>query len=197
MTRFKTALFYLLSFTWGIVMTLIGSIVMLALLVSGHEIKKFNDRYYAEIGQDWGGVSLGCFFLVNKFSSLYLKQHESGHGVQNIIFGPLMPFVVCIPSVIRYWIMEIDGYRTKWFFVSVVAAVGSAVSAALLSVGIIYSMLACTIVGALLGGYMITLLVWLLLFELPKYKNGNPDYYSIWFEKGASDLGKKYCPENT
>lgn len=33
--------------------------------------------------------------------------HECGHGIQNIIFGPLFPFLVAIPSVIRYWYREV------------------------------------------------------------------------------------------
>ena len=32
-----------------------------------------------------------------------LIRHEGGHGIQNIIFGVLMPFLVSIPSFIRYW----------------------------------------------------------------------------------------------
>jgi hypothetical protein len=37
----------------------------------------------------------------------YTKQHEVGHSVQNCFFGPLMPFIVSIPSVIRYWYRRI------------------------------------------------------------------------------------------
>ena len=35
-----------------------------------------------------------------------MLYHESGHGIQNLLFGPLMPFVVSIPSAIRYWYRE-------------------------------------------------------------------------------------------
>lgn len=34
-------------------------------------------------------------------------MHEWGHGIQNIILGPLMPFLVAIPSCIRYWYREL------------------------------------------------------------------------------------------
>lgn len=32
----------------------------------------------------------------------YLRSHECGHGLQNIILGPLFPFVIAIPSAIKY-----------------------------------------------------------------------------------------------
>lgn len=37
--------------------------------------------------------------------------HEAGHGLQNIVWGFLFPFVVCIPSAIRYWYRELKYHR--------------------------------------------------------------------------------------
>ena len=37
--------------------------------------------------------------------------HECGHGIQNCIWGPLMIFVVCIPSATRYWYREFKYHR--------------------------------------------------------------------------------------
>lgn len=36
-----------------------------------------------------------------------IRQHESGHGLQNIMLGVLMPFLVSIPSMIRCWYREL------------------------------------------------------------------------------------------
>jgi hypothetical protein len=117
-------LFYFLSFTWGLPMTLIGCLVAAVLLICGCKPQKWGYCYYFEIGEKWGGLNLGPIFLVNKNASNNLKAHEGGHGLQNCIFGLLMPFIICIPSVIRYWYREIRkiirkpcviGYYDIWF----------------------------------------------------------------------------------
>ena len=102
----NTLVFYLLSFTWGFIMSFIGLITILTLWAMGNKPKIFHRRIYVEYGHNWGGVDLGCFFVVSKGSNHRLLAHEAGHGIQNAIFGPLFPFVVAIPSAIRYWYRE-------------------------------------------------------------------------------------------
>ena len=132
MLTFKRILFYIASFTWGIIMSLIGGIVILISLPF-RRVKVWHGRAYAIWGKGWGGLELGCFFICGEdCQSEYLLAHESGHGLQNIILGPLMPFLVCIPSAIRYWYRELrfnrkgltpptsydsiwfEGWATKW-----------------------------------------------------------------------------------
>ena len=103
----KKSLFYVLSFTWGIVLTLIGLIVAGVLLCMGKKPKKWGWCYYFEIGEGWGGLELGIIFLTSKNPSTHTKCHEFGHAIQNCYFGILMPFLVCIPSAIRYWYRRI------------------------------------------------------------------------------------------
>lgn len=103
----KGILFWVLSLTWGLPMTLIGVICALALLVTGHKPYRFHYLIYFEVGEGWGGFELGAFFVVNKGAGLPIKQHESGHGLQNIMLGIFMPFLVSIPSCMRYWYREI------------------------------------------------------------------------------------------
>lgn len=102
----KCFLFWLASWTWGIVMTLIGAFVAIALILTGHKPHRFHWFIYFEVGEDWGGFECGCFFVTSKKASLHTKQHEAGHGIQNIMFGVFMPFIVSIPSAIRYWYRE-------------------------------------------------------------------------------------------
>ena len=102
--------YWFVSCTWGIIMTLIGALCALALIITGHKPKRFHYNVYFEVGNDWGGFNAGPFFFVNKNSSIHLKQHESGHGLQNIMLGIFMPFVIGIPSCIRYWYRE---YKIK------------------------------------------------------------------------------------
>lgn len=97
------SLFYLLSFTWGLPMTLVGCVVGAILKAMGHKPKKWGYCYYFEVGENWGGVNLGPIFITSKNPTSSTKSHEHGHAFQNCKFGFLMPFVVSIPSAIRYW----------------------------------------------------------------------------------------------
>ena len=106
----KRILFYVVSFTWGGLMSLIGLLTILILLPFG-KLHIYHGRLYMRIGERWGGVELGCFFLCDKTAGEHTLAHECGHGLQNCLWGPLMPFVVCIPSAVRYWYREYI-YRT-------------------------------------------------------------------------------------
>lgn len=107
MLIFKRILFYILSFTWGFIMSFIGLWPIMVCAFMG-KVHVFHGRLYATIGKDWGGLELGCFFVCGENCQTdHLCAHECGHGLQNIILGPLMPFIICIPSAIRYWYREI------------------------------------------------------------------------------------------
>jgi hypothetical protein len=103
--------FYIFSFTWGIVMTLAGLLVAGVLLLAGKRPKKHGWCYYFEVGENWGGFNLGIIFLTSSNPPESTKNHEFGHAIQNIMWGPLMPFVITIPSAIRYWYRELRFYR--------------------------------------------------------------------------------------
>lgn len=103
----KVILFWLLSLTWGIIMTGVGIIVAIIMLITFHQPKRFHYFIYFEFGKFWGGVNFGPIFIVSKESTISTLQHEAGHGIQNIILGPLFPFLIAIPSAIRYWYREI------------------------------------------------------------------------------------------
>lgn len=97
------SIFYLLSFTWGLPLNIVGCIVALVMIITGHKPQKWGYCYYFEVGENWGGLELGIFFLTNKNPSNHTKNHEHGHAIQNCYWGFLMPFVINIPSAIRYW----------------------------------------------------------------------------------------------
>lgn len=106
MKRLKEICFWLASFTWGLPMTLIGLAIAIALMITGHKPQGFHCLVRFELGEGWGGFNCGCFFIASKNPSLHTMQHESGHGIQNIILGVFMPFLIGIPSAIRYWYRE-------------------------------------------------------------------------------------------
>ena len=109
--KFKKFIFYFLSFTWGILLTLVGLVVAGVLLLAGKKPKKDCWCWIFEVGEDWGGLNLGIVILTDKDPSVYTKVHEVGHAIQNCMWGLLMIFVITIPSAIRYWYRELKYHR--------------------------------------------------------------------------------------
>lgn len=130
---FDRIIFYFISFTWGLPASFIGLLIMIPFLIIG-KVKTFSGRLYGIFpkffGDNWG-FEMGCFYFVANNEknicemNIGLHRHECGHGIQNIIFGPLMLFIVSIPSVIRYWYRKIKikngkgstlkSYDSIWF----------------------------------------------------------------------------------
>lgn len=115
-------LYYVLASTWGILMTLVGLLISVALLIAGKKPIKYGGIYYFKVGKNWGGLEMGLMFLTDEYSGNYddIKNHELGHSYQNAILGPLMPFLVSIPSAIRYWYRNFSkkpqpDYDAIWF----------------------------------------------------------------------------------
>lgn len=105
------SLYYFLNLTWGVIMTFIGGVAVIVLLILGKKPKRYHGAIYFEVGKGWGGVELGLFFVCAENSGESVKSHEFGHSLQNCIYGPLMPFLVSIPSAIRYWYREFKYHR--------------------------------------------------------------------------------------
>lgn len=117
------AAYWLMSCTWGLLYTLVGALTVLVALCLGGKPERNGTSTIIRIGKGWGGVSLGAFALCSEDSGEYIKNHEFGHSMQNCIMGPLCPFIVGIPSAIRYWIYERNrrlgkenfDYYSVWF----------------------------------------------------------------------------------
>ena len=114
-------LFYLLSFTWGLPVTLAGGLCAIAALICGAKREKAGRCLLFRRGKSWGGFSLGVFLFVCEDADGSVLLHEEGHSVQNCIYGPLMPFIVSIPSAVRYWRRRLGKkkprrpYGSAWF----------------------------------------------------------------------------------
>ena len=193
----KTALYWLVSLTWGGVMTWLGAIIALALLVTGHKPKRLGANVYFETGSGWGGMEYGAFFFTAKDASSATRLHEAGHGIQNLILGPFMPFVVCIPSAVRYWMRRCKSTGGKKAFSGILCALLGALGAAFIVLsalgGAAGGYIALLLAGAALAVYALILAVWLFAVEIPKYAHGAyVPYDSIWFEGSATRLGQKY-----
>ena len=117
--------FFILSFTWGLPVTLLGLIVSLVLIVSGHKPHKNSYGWYFKFGFKNAGFSLGPTAIVGT-PSQYLLIHEFGHSLQNCLYGPAMLFLTLF-SIIRFWYREflvrvckvdrgtLPDYESNWF----------------------------------------------------------------------------------
>lgn len=110
MKKLNLILYYLLSFTWGITMNIIGLFAFTGALIVGGKPMIFHGRFVVKVGSCWGGVSLGNFILTDQDWEWVIK-HETGHTIQNAWMGPFFLFLVGIPSVVRYWYRELKYYR--------------------------------------------------------------------------------------
>lgn len=105
MGNISEAAFYILSYTWGLPLTLIGHLVELVLRICSFKVEKYYCCHKIVIGHNWGGCSIGRTILCdgNANTAESILKHEHGHAIQNCFFGFFMPFAVSIPSAVRYW----------------------------------------------------------------------------------------------
>ena len=113
--------FYLVQWTWGIAVNIFGVLMALGMLITGHKPYKCGPFIYFRTKWNFGGLEFGNFFVIGKDCDS-VALHEMGHGVQNMIWGPLMVFWSA-SSAIRYWVREIrysigkppkSGYDDYW-----------------------------------------------------------------------------------
>lgn len=195
--------YWFISYTWGIIMTLVGSFVALGLIITGHKPYRFHYNIYFIIKSLHGcGTEFGPFFIVSEDckDSLHMKQHEAGHGLQNLWWGPLMPFVVCLPSAFRFWLRELKTQKQKYIYTSIVTGVVTLVGLAgiVLSATVLDSFISM-VVFIFVTCYGCMIFSWAFDQEIPLYNpnltTAPPKYDDIWFEGQASSLGEKYFLE--
>lgn len=101
-------LFYVLTYTWGLSVTLLGNILFYGskILFKKIDSGKYYTSNYFVFGHNWGGMECGRNFLVSGDMSeewtLHTKKHELGHTYQNAILGPFALILGAIPSALRY-----------------------------------------------------------------------------------------------
>lgn len=195
MKKIKTVLYWVWSCTWGIIMTAIGAVIALFLLIGGQRPKVFHCNVYFRFGRGWGGVNFGAFFFVAKTSDrLNIHQHEAGHGLQNLIFGPLMPFVVAIPSAVRCLLRDFT-FTGKKIAAGIITGLIAVLGVVVAALGFLYVHAVLGVVGLILALYGGALALWLYKREIPQYAGGAyVDYDAIWFEGDATRRGEKNFP---
>lgn len=125
-------MFWLISLTWGIIMTSIGLVVTLGLnlikfagVQAGYDLNIKTHRngcsFITEVGGNWGGIELGAVALCGNYAETspqwfeHTRKHEFGHALQHLALGPLFIFIVAIPSASRYWYQRIMQKKGKMF----------------------------------------------------------------------------------
>ena len=197
MRALQRAGYWLVSLTWGGLMTWTGAFIALVMLLSRHAPQKLGPNVYFEVGLGWGGMEYGAFFFVSKDAGEETRLHEAGHGIQNLVLGPLMPFLVCIQSALRYWMRNCKTLAGKRVFsgavcllLALLGAAGMIVAAMLGLSGGVWALFG---VGVFLVLYAAALCVWMQACEIPKYRHGAYVLYDgIWFEASATRLGEQY-----
>ena len=106
--RLNRTSYYILSFTWGLPLTLVGLAVSFLMIITGHRPKRYGWTWYFDAGENWGGSEFGICFVKARNEGDRICRHEFGHGIQNCIYGPLTPIIVNLPSSARYWYRRIS-----------------------------------------------------------------------------------------
>ena len=189
----KTIGFWLIQCTWGFIMTFIGAITALALILAGKKPQHMGPIIYIETGHNWGGINLGGFFFCDAEVKLDTKFHEVGHAVQNMIFGPLFPFLIGFPSLIRYWLRTFDCRLKKSLFnlFYLFAALILTTGLACITGPLLPGLKTLTIVIEIIRLYFLIVSIWLSAIEIKKYDKGYVEYDAIWFERQATKIGNK------
>lgn len=125
-------LFWFISLTWGLPLTLVGflmtGVLHLISLVAKLFGKEFIVRthkngcsFITEVGGNWGGLEMGAVAFCGRYTEIspswfeHTRRHELGHSLQHLFLGVFFLFVVAIPSATRYWYQRIMASRGKQF----------------------------------------------------------------------------------
>ena len=108
--------FYMLQWTWGLPVNLIGLIAFLICQLRGRRTEKFGYAYIAYVPWKAGGLTLGLFIFMredhpNEMWTYNTRIHEYGHTWQTLTLGVFYWLVIAIPSFV--WCNFFEGYRKK------------------------------------------------------------------------------------
>lgn len=188
--KLNCAIYWVLSCTWGVLATLLGSCVALVLIITKHRPCRYKNGIMFEFGTGWGGLCLGPFQFVNNHPSNKMKDHEYGHSLQNIIFGPLFLFVIGIPSLVRCYLYNHKQTHKQLGFINLVCFIFLALTLGFCMISILLNSLVMIVLGGTIFFYGVGIFVFLIVTLSQFYNNKPcPDYYDIWFEKQATKLG--------
>ena len=113
----KAFLFYLVQWTWGLPVNLVGGIAFLICTKILHRRwQRFGYAYIVYLPWNQGGLSMGLFIFIRdhhpkKEWTYNARIHEYGHTWQCLLLGPLYYLVIALPSAV--WCNCFEGWRKK------------------------------------------------------------------------------------
>ena len=112
MFKINKTLFYLIQWTWGLSVNLVGGLIYLICKAKGRKCEKFGYSYIQHTKK-----KKICLFIFmkgdhpNETWTYNTRIHEYGHTWQCLLLGPFYWFVIGLPSAI--WCNFFEGYRKK------------------------------------------------------------------------------------
>lgn len=107
----RTAVYWFLQWTWGLLQNLAGLAIFLV------NIHRKHFRYHGAVVTEWGvkqgSMGLGMFIFLSKNASEDTIIHEYGHTVQSVILGPLFLPVIGLPSLLWCGLPVLKRYRKR------------------------------------------------------------------------------------
>lgn len=110
MKTVKAIMFWLLSLTWGALMTLCGGVVALALLVTGHKPKRFHYLIYFEESGAVGADLNSARFSSSTKTRLYISCNTKADTVYKILCSACL----CLLSSVFPLVFAIGGASAKY-----------------------------------------------------------------------------------
>ncbi len=113
----KMFFFYLVQWTWGLPVNLVGGIAyLICTKIKKRRHSRFGYSYIVYLPWKSGGLSMGLFIFMRdnhpkKEWTYNTRIHEYGHTWQCLMLGPLYYLIVALPSVI--WCNFFQKYREK------------------------------------------------------------------------------------
>lgn len=97
------ALFYLLQFSWGLPVNLVG--LLLFSCCRGARRERFHNSIVSRLPGNSGGLCIGIFIFLRQEDPAARRRtlvHEYGHTIQCLLLGPLYWPLIVLPSAIWY-----------------------------------------------------------------------------------------------
>ncbi len=111
---FLRILFFLIQWTWGLPVNLIGLVVYL-IFYGKCRHERFHNARITYLPWKFGGLSTGLFIFMadgkDPHWTYNTRIHEYGHTIQCLLLGPLYWFVIGLPSAV--WCNFFAGYRER------------------------------------------------------------------------------------
>ena len=112
----KRVLYTLCQWTWGLPQNLLGAAIYLFYRVQGCAHFRYQGAKVLIWPQRAGSMSMGSFLFMHPSwtpKDKALLEHEYGHTIQSLFFGPLYLLSVGLPSVIWASVPALDTLRRK------------------------------------------------------------------------------------